>query len=142
VKLIYLSIGGFDTHSGERTAMTNLMNNLNGGLSALIRTAKALNRWDDVTIITMSEFSRTFENGSAGTDHGHAGAMFMLGGQVQGGVHTPAPTAAETARGAYYNEFHVDFREVFRSAIDHMGYNGAAVFPEPIRYRGLQLFKP
>jgi uncharacterized protein (DUF1501 family) len=34
----------------------------------------------------MSEFGRTArENGTAGTDHGHANAMFVLGGQVKGG---------------------------------------------------------
>jgi len=39
-----------------------------------------------VTLVTMSEFGRTArENGTGGTDHGHANAMFVLGGQVKGG---------------------------------------------------------
>jgi uncharacterized protein (DUF1501 family) len=34
----------------------------------------------------MSEFGRTArENGTGGTDHGHANAMFVLGGEVKGG---------------------------------------------------------
>jgi len=34
----------------------------------------------------MSEFGRTArENGTGGTDHGHANAMFVLGGHVNGG---------------------------------------------------------
>jgi uncharacterized protein (DUF1501 family) len=34
----------------------------------------------------MSEFGRTArENGTGGTDHGHANAMFVLGGRVKGG---------------------------------------------------------
>ena len=34
----------------------------------------------------MSEFGRTArENGTGGTDHGHANAMFVLGGDVKGG---------------------------------------------------------
>jgi hypothetical protein len=34
----------------------------------------------------MSEFGRTArQNGTGGTDHGHANAMFVLGGQVKGG---------------------------------------------------------
>ena len=41
---------------------------------------------DDVVILTMSEFGRTArENGSRGTDHGHANAMFVLGNSVKGG---------------------------------------------------------
>ena len=41
---------------------------------------------DNITLVTMSEFGRTArENGTGGTDHGHANAMFVLGGQVKGG---------------------------------------------------------
>jgi uncharacterized protein (DUF1501 family) len=141
VKLIYLATGGFDTHSGEKAALTSRLNEVNGGLSALIQTLKQLNRWNDVTILTMSEFSRTFENGSAGTDHGHSGAMFVLGGAVNGGVLTPAPTAAETSKGGYFTDYHVDFREVYKATLYRMGFNGDAVFPEPIKTRGLNLFK-
>jgi len=41
---------------------------------------------EDVVILTMSEFGRTArQNGSGGTDHGHGGAMFAIGGAVKGG---------------------------------------------------------
>jgi uncharacterized protein (DUF1501 family) len=41
---------------------------------------------ENITLVTMSEFGRTaHENGTGGTDHGHANAMFVLGGQVKGG---------------------------------------------------------
>jgi len=40
----------------------------------------------DIALVTMSEFGRTArENGTGGTDHGHANAMFILGGSVKGG---------------------------------------------------------
>ena len=40
----------------------------------------------NVTLVTMSEFGRTArENGTGGTDHGHANAMLVLGGEVKGG---------------------------------------------------------
>ena len=40
----------------------------------------------DVVILTMSEFGRMArENGNRGTDHGHAGALFVIGGDVKGG---------------------------------------------------------
>jgi uncharacterized protein (DUF1501 family) len=39
-----------------------------------------------VTLVTMSEFGRTArQNGTGGTDHGHANVMFVLGGRVKGG---------------------------------------------------------
>ena len=41
---------------------------------------------NDVVILTMSEFGRMAkENGDRGTDHGHAGALFVIGGDVKGG---------------------------------------------------------
>ena len=48
---------------------------------------------DDVLILTMSEFGRMArENGNRGTDHGHAGALFVIGGDVKGGkVHGKWP---------------------------------------------------
>ena len=39
-----------------------------------------------MTLLAMSEFGRNvFENGSAGTDHGHGGAMFVMGGGLDSG---------------------------------------------------------
>jgi len=39
----------------------------------------------NITLVTMSEFGRTVhQNGTGGTDHGHANVMFVLGGPVSG----------------------------------------------------------
>jgi uncharacterized protein (DUF1501 family) len=39
-----------------------------------------------VVVVTMSEFGRTaHQNGTGGTDHGHANVMFVMGGPVRGG---------------------------------------------------------
>jgi uncharacterized protein (DUF1501 family) len=41
---------------------------------------------EDVVLMTMSEFGRTMaENGTGGTDHGHANCMMLMGGPVAGG---------------------------------------------------------
>jgi uncharacterized protein (DUF1501 family) len=64
-----------------------LANRLGELASALAAFATDLGeRMQDVVILTMSEFGRTVrENGSGGTDHGHATAMLVLGGPVRGG---------------------------------------------------------
>lgn len=39
-----------------------------------------------VIVLTMTEFGRTIrQNGSGGTDHGHASCLFLAGGPVKGG---------------------------------------------------------
>lgn len=41
--------------------------------------------WNDVVVVTLSEFGRTtIQNSSVGTDHAEAGAMFVAGGNVNG----------------------------------------------------------
>jgi len=133
VRLIYVEKGGFDTHSGERQSLTNNLNEVNGAITAFVACMKALNLWDRIILITTSEFSRTFENGSQGTDHGHAAAMIVLGGSVNGGVKTPTPTGPQiSAANQYFGSsmIHIDFRQIFKEAIVEMGYDATAVFPE------------
>ena len=77
----------WDTHANEgggRGQIANLLNNFGQAIAAF--AADLGKRMDDVVILTMSEFGRTArENGSRGTDHGHANAMFVLGNSVKGG---------------------------------------------------------
>jgi uncharacterized protein (DUF1501 family) len=77
----------WDTHANEggaRGQIANLLNNFGQAIAAFATDLGG--RMDDVVILTMSEFGRTArENGSRGTDHGHANAMFVLGNSVKGG---------------------------------------------------------
>lgn len=87
VEAAFSDIGGWDTHQNQGNVNGQLANRLTDfaeGISAF---------WLDmgpeaehVTLVTMSEFGRTArQNGTGGTDHGHANVMFVLGGQVKGG---------------------------------------------------------
>ena len=77
----------WDTHANQgnsRGQLANLLQDFSSGIAALYQDLGQ--RMDDVLILTMSEFGRTVrENGSRGTDHGHANAMFVLGNNVRGG---------------------------------------------------------
>lgn len=143
VQFIYLQIGGFDTHSNERMNLTNRLLEVNGGLTALADALKHpdVNRWQDVTVITMSEFCRTFENGSQGTDHGHAAPMLVFGGSVKGGIKSPTPSDSLIASAnGYLHGYDVDFREPFFNAVAHMGLDANAVFTEQFNTKNLDLF--
>jgi uncharacterized protein (DUF1501 family) len=77
----------WDTHANEggaRGQIANLLSNFGQAIAAFATDLGK--RMDDVVILTMSEFGRTArENGTRGTDHGHANAMFVLGNSVKGG---------------------------------------------------------
>lgn len=80
-------IGGWDHHANEGSINGQLAQRLrefSEGIAALYTDLGE--RMEDVVIVTMSEFGRTaHENGNQGTDHGHANAMFVLGGSLRGG---------------------------------------------------------
>ncbi len=79
--------GGFDTHLGQGAGQGQLANRFKDLGASLAAFAQDLGpRLDDVCLVTMTEFGRTVrENGSRGTDHGTASALFVLGGKVRGG---------------------------------------------------------
>lgn len=87
VEVAFADLGGWDTHvaqGGVEGILARRLDDLARGLRALHDDLAA--RMEDVVILTMSEFGRTaHENGSGGTDHGHASGMLVLGGGVGGG---------------------------------------------------------
>ena len=88
----------------------------------------------DVLILTMSEFGRMArENGSRGTDHGHAGALFVIGGNVKGNkVHGRWPgLEREQLYEGRDLALTTDFRSVFAEiTAGHLGAtNLTKIFP-------------
>jgi len=87
VEVAFVDIGGWDTHSAQGGVEGQLPQRLGQFAAGIAAFRKDLgDRMADVVILTMSEFGRTArENGNAGTDHGKANVMFLLGGGVKGG---------------------------------------------------------
>lgn len=100
-------IGGFDTHTAQVTAGSphlgghaNLLRRVGWAFYALWKffSNPAYNNqgrslWDDVVVVTLSEFGRTSaENASDGTDHAEASVMYVAGGSIHGGVYGCSPT--------------------------------------------------
>jgi uncharacterized protein (DUF1501 family) len=85
-----VDVGGWDHHANEGGNVGTLSNMLKDVGDSLGAFGKDLgDRMDNTLVVVMTEFGRTCrENGNNGTDHGHGGAMFLLGGAVKGGrVH-------------------------------------------------------
>ena len=87
LEIAFADVGGWDTHVNQGAANGQLANRLDDFARAVTALVTDLgDRMSDVVILTMSEFGRTVrQNGNGGTDHGHAGAMFVIGGSVHGG---------------------------------------------------------
>lgn len=147
VEIAFADLDGWDTHvaqGGAEGQLARRLRELAQGIRALHDDLGE--RMEDVVILTMSEFGRTVaENGTGGTDHGHANCMFVLGGGVRGGrVLGDWPGLA---RDQLYEgrdlRVTTDFRDVFAEIAGRHLRAGALdrVFPgysvDPGRWRGV-----
>jgi uncharacterized protein (DUF1501 family) len=147
VEVAFTDVGGWDTHANQGNARGQLANRLQDfgqSIAALYRDLGDHMR--NVVIITMTEFGRTIrQNGSGGTDHGHASVAFALGGAVKGGkVYGKWPgLASEQLYEGRDLQLTTDFRDLFAEiAARHMGAaNLGAIFPgfnpNPANFKGL-----
>jgi uncharacterized protein (DUF1501 family) len=131
----FTDTGGWDTHSnqgGARGQLANLLTQFGNAVGAFVQDLGP--RLDDVVIVSMSEFGRTVrENGTRGTDHGHANAMFVVGNSVRGGKiygDWPGLDSAKLYEGRDL-ALTTDFRDVLSEvAARHLGVtNLPALFP-------------
>ncbi len=87
VEAAFTDVAGWDTHQNQGGVNGQLANRLldfSVSIAAFWRDMG--DDAENITLVTMSEFGRTaHENGTGGTDHGHANVMFVLGGQIKGG---------------------------------------------------------
>jgi uncharacterized protein (DUF1501 family) len=146
LEVAFAEVGGWDHHVNEGGAQGQLANSLRQFGDALAAFHQDMgDRMADVVVLTMTEFGRTArENGNRGTDHGHAGVMFVLGGPVRGGkVYARWPgLAPDQLYEGRDLALTTDFRDVFAEiAVRHLGASEThTVFPgfaiSPARFRG------
>ena len=135
LEVAFADLGGWDTHANQGSARGQLSNRLKDfgdGLAALYRDLG--DRMRNIIILTMTEFGRAIrQNGSGGTDHGHASCLFAAGGPVKGGkVYGKWPgLAPEQLHEGRDLALTTDFRDVFSEILlKHMGTKDTArVFP-------------
>lgn len=139
-----LELSGWDTHANQGLVggpLDRLLGRLAEGLVAF--RDEMQERWSDTTVVVMTEFGRTARpNGTRGTDHGTAGAGFVLGPRVAGGrVVADWPGLAD--RQLYEGrDLHptLDTRAVLKGivqgAFDLTAGQADRVFPDSVGVRG------
>jgi uncharacterized protein (DUF1501 family) len=147
LEVAFADRGGWDTHANQgssRGQLANQLQDFSQGIAALYQDLG--DRMRNVVILTMTEFGRTMrQNGSGGTDHGHASCLFALGGPVKGGkVYGKWPgLGADQLYEGRDLALTTDFRDVFvEIAIQHMGAGKPNLIfpgfnPSPANFRGL-----
>ena len=135
VEAAFTDVTGWDTHQNQGSVNGQLANRLGDFSNAIAAFWRDMgDEAANITVVTMSEFGRTaHENGTGGTDHGHANAMFVLGASVKGGkVHGRWPGLAhEQLNEGRDLALTTDYRQVLGELVTRaMGANNLdLVFP-------------
>lgn len=119
-----VALGSFDTHRNQLPMQARLLGELAQGLAAFRQDMLAAGQWQNIAVMTYSEFGRrAAQNGSGGTDHGTAATHFMLGGGIKGGHIGEHPDLQQLVNQDMV--YTTDFRRLYQTVLtDWMGQPG------------------
>lgn len=147
VKVVAVDLGGWDHHTNLNTLLGQVGGEDGDGKAyELDRALKAFrddlangggtNYLTSTLTLCMTEFGRrVVQNGGAGTEHGHGGVMFAVGGGIAGGrlILDNDDWPGLTPENLYIGEdlqVTTDFRDVFAEALSaHLGMSLSAMAP-------------
>jgi uncharacterized protein (DUF1501 family) len=148
VEVLFVRVGGYDTHTDQKGRHDKLLTALDEALEAFYygtKSGTALGTGplpgslaERTVVLVLSEFGRRIgENGAgaaAGTDHGAAAPVFLVGprGRIRAGLHGDHPPMGSVAAPADNLVMTTDVRAVYQAVLEDWLRD-----PEPL-YRGIK----
>jgi uncharacterized protein (DUF1501 family) len=122
-----VSVGGFDTHTGERATQQRLLSQVDQAVTGFLNRMANTTRGRNVVLMAYSEFGRrVMANANHGTDHGTSSNVFLAGAPVRGGFVGDQPSLTDLAAGDLKTT--TDFRDIYATLLtDVLGSD-----PEPV----------
>jgi uncharacterized protein (DUF1501 family) len=116
IRVLNVTIGGFDTHENELGSHTNLFTDFDAAIDAFYATLDP--GWANaVALMTWSEFGRRVSPNNGGTDHGTAASLFVIGNGVKGGLYGQMPSLTSLDRSGNLIGA-VDYRSYYTSVLE------------------------
>jgi len=84
-QVFFAQAGGFDNHQNQIQDQANRFNEVGPAVRAFYDAIVALGVQDQVTLFTLSDFSRTLRVNDGGSDHAWGNHHIVVGGAVRGG---------------------------------------------------------
>ena len=116
--VFYTSHGPFETHFDQSGSHAKLWIEISGALDSFFADLKEHNASENVVVMLFSEFGRRVKDNGTGTDHGAAGAAFVIGDRVNGGMYGEYPSlkTEDLTQGDLAPNY--DFRGFYASLVD------------------------
>jgi uncharacterized protein (DUF1501 family) len=132
-RFFQVSNGGYDTHSDQGGAETDgqqysLHKEVGDSIKVFYDDLANMGVADKLCMVVWTEFSRRIPQNDSGTDHGSQGPMFVVGGNVIGGVYGNHPNIDELTLDSEGNTVYtqdanpfrsMDFRDVYGTILKH-----------------------
>ena len=117
-QVFYTSHGPFDTHFDQSGSHAKLWIEISGALDSFFADLKEHNASENVVVMLFSEFGRRVKDNGTGTDNGAAGAAFVIGDRVNGGMYGEYPSlkTEDLTQGDLAPNY--DFRGFYASLVD------------------------
>jgi uncharacterized protein (DUF1501 family) len=118
-EIYYVSHNGFDSHTNQRRQQDRLLKEYSDGVYSLVKSLEKSGHLDNTLILTFSEFGRRVsENASAGTDHGKANNVFVIGKNLtKQGFYNSGPDLANLDEGDV--RYQIDFRNIYADILKY-----------------------
>ncbi len=85
-QIFLIDAQGYDTHTGQSSAQAQLFPMMDQFFGTFMQVMQEIGLYNNVTLFTASDFSRSLAmNSAGGTDHAWGGHHLVLGGAVKGG---------------------------------------------------------
>ena len=117
-RIFYADHGSFDSHSNQQGMLASLWKDLCIGIRDFFDDLERHNAADNVLMFLFSEFGRRTHDNGSGTDHGAAGAAFIIGKPVKGGQYGEYPSIELKDLEQGDPVPNTDFRSVYTSIIE------------------------
>lgn len=131
----YASLGGFDTHAGQRQRQNKLLFVYDEAIKTFVEDLKRNNTFKNTVIMVFSEFGRRLsENAGMGTDHGAANNVFLIGDKLKTPqFYNSAPDLVnlDSIGDIVYQ---VDFRSIYATLLDDwLGVNNRNILGNDVK---------
>ena len=117
-QVFYTSHGPFDTHFDQSGSHAKLWIEISEALDSFFADLKEHNASENVVVMLFSEFGRRVKDNGTGTDHGAAGAAFVIGDRIKGGMYGRYPSLKPEDLNQGDLTPNYDFRGFYSSLVD------------------------